>query len=122
MGWSGEGRRLPPTQFFTLLPAPDNIVHVNSRICDKCYNIHRRPHLDPDVRTQRVSGRELRRYAKAVKENEQRLRPRQLLHEGLSAAASEPPGEKRRPLAAKRLSGAGRKSALTAEQERWLRD
>jgi hypothetical protein len=69
-----------------------------------------------------VSGRELRRYAKAVKENEQRLRPRQLLHEGLAAAAGEPPGKKRRPLAAKRLSGAGRKPALTAEQERWLRD
>ena len=69
-----------------------------------------------------MSGRELRRYAEAVKENEQRLMPKQLLRETLSAAASEPPRKKRRPMTAKRLSGGGRKPALTTEQERWLRD
>ena len=69
-----------------------------------------------------VSGRELRRYAEAVKENEKRLRPKQLLQEELAAAADEPPGKKRRPMTAKRLSGAGRKPALTPEEERWLRD
>ena len=65
-----------------------------------------------------VSGRELRRYAEAVKENEQRLRPKQLLRETLSVAVNEPPRKKRRPMTAKRLSGGGRKPALTAEQER----
>jgi hypothetical protein len=67
-----------------------------------------------------VSGHELRRYAKAVKENEQRLKPKQLLAERV--IADEPAAKKRRPMSAKRLSGGGRKPALTAEQERWLRD
>jgi transposase len=57
-----------------------------------------------------------------VEENEQRLRPKQLLREGDSVAVVEPPAKKRRPTSAKRLSGGGRKPALTAEQERWLRD
>ena len=67
-----------------------------------------------------MSSRELRRYAKAVKENEQRLKPKQLLVERVTA--DEPAAKKRCPMSAKRLSGAGPKTALTAEQERWLKD
>ena len=67
-----------------------------------------------------VSDRALRRYAKAVKENERRLRPKQLLAEGANADGCH--GKKRRPMSAERLSGGGRKPALTADQERWLRD
>lgn len=68
-----------------------------------------------------MDSRLLRRWTKAVEENEQRLKPKQLLlREG--ATADEPPAKKRRPMTAKRLSGGGRKPVLTPEQERWLRD
>ena len=67
-----------------------------------------------------MSDRALRRYAKAVKENERRLKPKQLLAEGANADGCH--GKKRRPMSAERLSGGGRKPALTADQERWLRD
>ena len=212
--WAGKknGYPLPSLSAFTLLLAPNVNTHANSRICEKCYNIHRRPSSALDGRTriipppppnallelfaaaissspspsahslppppppspplpssalrplsditntplrqrrhstplkrkrelvaaaaalsspeqrkqlcvrEGVSGRELRPYAEAVTENEQRLRPRQLLQEGLAAAADQPRGKKRRLMTANRLSGAGRKPALTAEHERWLRD
>ena len=227
--WSGrkDGYPLPYLSGFTLLLSPNVIIDANTRICEKCYTIHRRPnaicaaarasspllcpapfwtssrrrrhhphnplllppppppllHLlcpsrlslpppppppplpssaprplsditntplrqrrhstplkrkrelveaaavlsSPEQRKQLcvregVSGRELRRYAEAVTENEQRLRPRQLLQEGLAAAADQPRGKKRRLMTANRLSGAGRKPALTAEHGRWLRD
>ena len=69
-----------------------------------------------------VDSRALRRWAETVKENEHRLSPKQLLRERDTGVVDEPPVKKRRPTSAKRLSGGGRKPALTAEQERWLRD
>ena len=53
-----------------------------------------------------VSSGELRRYAEAVKENDQRLKPKQLLVERVTA--DEPAAKKRRPMSARRLSGGGR--------------
>ena len=52
-----------------------------------------------------VSSGELRRYAEAVKENDQRLKPKQLLVERVTA--DEPAAKKRRPMSARRLSGGG---------------
>ena len=72
---------------------------------------------------ERVDGRVLRRWVRTVGEHEQRLKPKQLqqlLREGVTT--DESPTKKRRPMTAKRLSGGGRKPALTAEQEAWLRD
>ena len=51
--WTGkkDGYPLPSLDAFTLLLSPNVTIDTNTRICKKCYNIHRRPNADLRGRT-----------------------------------------------------------------------
>ena len=51
--WTGkkDGYSLPSLDTFTLLLSPSVTIDTNTRICEKCYNIHRRPNADLHGRT-----------------------------------------------------------------------
>ena len=51
--WTGrkDGYPLPSIDAFTLLLSPNVTIDTNTRICKKCYNIHRRPNADLRGRT-----------------------------------------------------------------------
>ena len=51
--WTGkkDGYSLPSLDTFTLLLSPSVTIDTNTRICEKCYNVHRRPNADLHGRT-----------------------------------------------------------------------